>query len=425
MGWVAGAAWLLPPNHWLPRRPLLGRTHPAASALTATCSSHSPCCHGRVICFSVYAGPEVHFGEAPPAAGAPRRSMLWVDTWLDGSEARQEEATAIIEAFRPFWESEQLKKVKGGWLIQGAAACLVAGRLSWAVVPWAACTLARSADAFCLQEQGLQLPLYPPPSPLHSPQVWHNYSFDRHVMERLGLRMRGFGGDTMHMARLWDSSRMGRGGYSLEALSSEPSCCCGWLLLFSLLLLLLAAWWCTWWGRCPAAAAADLVAMPSHLLPPAECLRCSLPRLPARCAGDQQLMGNGSSQEDIRGKVSMKKLFGRRNIKKDGTEGKVGGAWKGVGWQGGRGRLAWRVPRAGRTAALLLGCVWAVAGSVRQQVDRVFACAMIGQHSNAWLTHASPLSHPPPLVTAGGAAAGARAAAGRGDALALGQLLRL
>lgn len=52
-------------------------------------------------------------------------------------------------------------------------------------------------------------------------QVWHNYSFDRHVMERTGVRMAGFAGDTMHMARLWDSSRMGRGGYSLEALSSE------------------------------------------------------------------------------------------------------------------------------------------------------------------------------------------------------------
>ena len=59
--------------------------------------------------------------------------------------------------------------------------------------------------------------------PPHDPllQVWHNYSFDRHVMERLGLRMAGFGGDTMHMARLWDSSRMTRGGYSLQALSGQ------------------------------------------------------------------------------------------------------------------------------------------------------------------------------------------------------------
>lgn len=163
-------------------------------------SSHSPCCHGRVICFSVYAGPGVHFGEQAPAAGAPLRSMLWVDTWLDGDEARAGEAAAIVETFRPFWESERHKK------------------------------------------------------------VWHNYSFDRHVMERLGLRMAGFDGDTMHMARLWDSSRgSGRGGYSLEALSS-----------------------------------------------------------------DRSLMDDGSGgEQDIRGKVSMKTLFGRRNLKKDGTEGKL------------------------------------------------------------------------------------------------------
>jgi DNA polymerase-1 len=55
-------------------------------------------------------------------------------------------------------------------------------------------------------------------SPLHR-KVWHNYSFDRHVLERMGFAMRGFGGDTMHMARLWDSARMTKGGYSLEALS--------------------------------------------------------------------------------------------------------------------------------------------------------------------------------------------------------------
>lgn len=66
-----------------------------------------------MICFSVYAGPEVHFGEGPaPTGGTPRRSMLWVDTWLDGDEARQEEAAAIVEAFRPFWESEAHKKVR-------------------------------------------------------------------------------------------------------------------------------------------------------------------------------------------------------------------------------------------------------------------------------------------------------------------------
>ncbi|CAN0360349.1 unnamed protein product, partial [Discosporangium mesarthrocarpum] len=60
-------------------------------------------------------------------------------------------------------------------------------------------------------------------------QVWHNYAFDRHVMfnapkGRDGERINcmGFAGDTMHMARLWDSSmekKAGEGGFSLEALS--------------------------------------------------------------------------------------------------------------------------------------------------------------------------------------------------------------
>ena len=60
-------------------------------------------------------------------------------------------------------------------------------------------------------------------------KVWHNYSFDRHVLENhhvLGpqgqeskLELRGLGGDTMHMARLWDSSRTGTKNYSLASLT--------------------------------------------------------------------------------------------------------------------------------------------------------------------------------------------------------------
>lgn len=55
-------------------------------------------------------------------------------------------------------------------------------------------------------------------------KVWHNYSFDRHIMFNEGVNCLGFAGDTMHMARLFDTSRdksTGKGeGYSLEALSS-------------------------------------------------------------------------------------------------------------------------------------------------------------------------------------------------------------
>lgn len=36
-----------------------------------------------------------------------------------------------------------------------------------------------------------------------------------------GINCRGFHADTMHMARLWDSSRTMGKGYSLEALTSK------------------------------------------------------------------------------------------------------------------------------------------------------------------------------------------------------------
>eukprot|EP00808_Paulinella_micropora_P007425 g4781.t1 len=55
-------------------------------------------------------------------------------------------------------------------------------------------------------------------------KVWHNYSFDKHVLSNHNINCQGFGGDTMHMARLWDAARStfeGGGGYSLEALSAD------------------------------------------------------------------------------------------------------------------------------------------------------------------------------------------------------------
>ena len=49
-------------------------------------------------------------------------------------------------------------------------------------------------------------------------KVWHNIGFDRHQFYNHGINVKGFAGDTMHMARLWDSSRR---FYSLETLSAE------------------------------------------------------------------------------------------------------------------------------------------------------------------------------------------------------------
>ncbi|KAK4858277.1 hypothetical protein QYF36_013729 [Acer negundo] len=91
-------------------------------------------------------------------------------------------------------------------------------------------------------------------------KVWHNYSFDNHVIENYGIKLSGFHADTMHMARLWDSSRRNEGGYSLEALTGDP--------------------------RVMSGAELEL-------------------------------------EKDLIGKISMKTIFARKKLKKDGSEGKT------------------------------------------------------------------------------------------------------
>ncbi|KAH7546679.1 hypothetical protein FEM48_Zijuj01G0227200 [Ziziphus jujuba var. spinosa] len=91
-------------------------------------------------------------------------------------------------------------------------------------------------------------------------KVWHNYSFDNHVIENYGLKVSGFHADTMHLARLWDSSRRIKGGYSLEALTGDPKVMSG-----------------------------------------------------AQLCDEIELIG----------KVSMKTIFGKRKLKKDGKPGKI------------------------------------------------------------------------------------------------------
>ncbi|CAL4898351.1 unnamed protein product [Urochloa decumbens] len=89
-------------------------------------------------------------------------------------------------------------------------------------------------------------------------KVWHNYSFDSHVIENYGIKVSGFHADTRHLARLWDSSRRLDGGYSLEGLTN-----------------------------------------------------------------DHRVMGVVPKELQNVGKGSMKTIFGRKKIKKDGSEGKI------------------------------------------------------------------------------------------------------
>ena len=53
-------------------------------------------------------------------------------------------------------------------------------------------------------------------------KVWHNYGFDRHIMANHGIDVKGFGGDTMHMARLADPSRLRYGlKYLTQSLEAD------------------------------------------------------------------------------------------------------------------------------------------------------------------------------------------------------------
>ena len=147
----------------------------------------SPVEHGKMISFSLFCGPDAHFGVG--VANGSRQSKIWVD--LMDCDDRE----GVLEAFKTFMEDQTIKK------------------------------------------------------------IWHNYSFDRHIFANDGIQCGGFFGDTMHMARLYDSSRLTKGGYSLESLS-----------------------------------------------------------------GDSKLLGEKAK---VFKKTSMKEIFGKPNIKKDGTEGKL------------------------------------------------------------------------------------------------------
>ncbi|URE30153.1 PolI-like DNA polymerase [Musa troglodytarum] len=95
-----------------------------------------------------------------------------------------------------------------------------------------------------------------PPHGMDPEWVWHNYSFDSHVLGNCDIKLSGFHADTMHLARLFDSSRRANGGYSLEALTN-----------------------------------------------------------------DRKIM---SSDDELKmGKITMKSIFGKRKLKKDGSEGKL------------------------------------------------------------------------------------------------------
>lgn len=106
----------------------------------------SPVGNGKVICASIFSGPDVDYGTGP---------RLWIDN-LDAAEG-------VLLEFKGVLEDRSVLK------------------------------------------------------------AYHNYGFDRHVLFNHGIDAQGLAADTMHMARLFDSSRLAvtGAGYSLESLTTD------------------------------------------------------------------------------------------------------------------------------------------------------------------------------------------------------------
>lgn len=201
----------------------------------------TPIGHGEIICFSIYCGPEADFGDG--------KSRLWVDV-LDGG-------VEILSIFKEYFEDPEVKKVT---IRYRKISVHLASRK---------------------QSQHLaRLIIY-----IYFWQVWHNYSFDYHILCNHGIKPSGFYADTMHLARLFDSSRSGeKGGYSLEALTSDESVMDG---------------------------SNHHQTMPEAL----ETLRL-VPSV-------QRVFEKIQSNIGTCGKIAMKDMFGKSNMKKDGSPGKL------------------------------------------------------------------------------------------------------
>ena len=205
----------------------------------------SPCGHGKVICFSIYGGEDTDFGTGP-LEGRCRKSQLWIDTYfqkpnevrfytsiwrkkghdmafiLDGKWHLATTGQLAVAADSPQLLQERTISVCRSqavlprvWLFSRSGRKI---RHDKALSHLQECSEGEKGKA----EQRAEAILQEFRAFFEDPKigkVWHNYSFDRHVMANMDIHCRGFAADTMHMARLLDSSRKGTQNYSLANLT--------------------------------------------------------------------------------------------------------------------------------------------------------------------------------------------------------------
>jgi hypothetical protein len=149
-------------------------------------TEESPVGKGRVICLSIYSGPAVDFS----AVG----ETIEVRDWRDPDA--ESDAAPVAEP------------PGGGSPADGAGRRRRRSSRLW-------------VDTNGPDRASVWAALRPWLEDVRAKKVWHGYGFDRHVLANCGVAAGGFWGDTLHMARLWDSSRTLQGGYKLSALSNE------------------------------------------------------------------------------------------------------------------------------------------------------------------------------------------------------------
>ena len=146
----------------------------------------SPVGHGAIICFSVYAGPDVNLNRAPfKSSHDTKQDRIWVDVWNE------------IETYDDNGRLRPL--MKAGKVQLKVPLPLDKDEIPTTIIGW--------FRRFFEDDT--------------AKKAWHNYGFDRHVLSNLGIECRGFAADTLHMARLLDASRRGKKTYGLDSLTDE------------------------------------------------------------------------------------------------------------------------------------------------------------------------------------------------------------
>ncbi|KAJ3705683.1 hypothetical protein LUZ61_009388 [Rhynchospora tenuis] len=139
-------------------------------------------------------------------------------------------------------------------------------------------------------------------------KVWHNYSFDGHIIQNYGIKLAGFHADTMHMARLWDSNRRVDGGYSLEALTSNKEVMDGKP------------------GRAVASSSSKTTGMDCAMSSySGKSNELGFPKLHNTPQPIGKQTTSSFTEDDYLNiaKASMKSIFSRYKLRKDGKEGRI------------------------------------------------------------------------------------------------------